>query len=264
MVCKGGGTIMPQSRLDLETVRDHLARYAFAADFAKDRYVLDMACGSGYGSALLSDKGARMVVGGDMSIEAIEVAKKLYGRPKVEFILLDATNLPFNSNSFDVIASMETIEHLEQYRDYLIECKRILKPGGVFICSTPNRGHGIHGLKSFGPDHIHEFYIDELEGLLSQYFNEVELYIQGNWRRIEKVRVTIALIIKRIIQPINSYTPKLYELIRRFYSVISFGLSRIEPSEIANWDDLLDDEHKPSLLFNGALTPKTVVAIARK
>lgn len=142
--------MMPAREITLEAIQDHLGRYAFAAEFVKEKVVLDVACGSGYGSAYLFDKGAKMVVGGDISSEAMEDARVSYVRPGVEFLLLDATKLPFADNSFEAIVSMETIEHLGQYQDYLSECKRVLKGGGVFICSTPNKGHGIPEITKFG------------------------------------------------------------------------------------------------------------------
>jgi len=145
----------PNEKINLGAFQIHLARYAFAAEFVKGKVVLDVACGWGYGSRFLFDKGARIVVGGDISAEAVECAQTFWRRQGTEFIVLDATRLPFADNSFDAIVSMETIEHLEQYKDFLSECNRVLEKGGVFICSTPNKGLGIPGIPKIHPHHIH-------------------------------------------------------------------------------------------------------------
>lgn len=260
--------MLPDDKVDLWTIRDHLGRYAFAAEFVRGKAVLDMACGSGYGSAHLFDKGAGIVVGGDISMEAIEAAKRFYNKPVIEFLLLDATRLPFADNSFEVIVSLETIEHLEQYQTYLGECRRVLKAGGVFICSTPN--------KQF-PEvtwhyHFHEFYADEFQELLSQFFTETQLYGQGYLPKIQWIKDTVIHKTKKAIQPLNSRIPKLYELMKLFYRyVIEFPYRKVfyhyphmQLSQIEDWDKILDEKYKPYPLANSLLTPRTIIAVAKK
>ena len=129
-----------------EGVKDHLARYDFASEFLKGLIVLDVACGPGYGSALLLDRGAKKVFGCDISEDKINNARKEFTHPGAAFIIGDATCLPFEESSFDAVVSMETIEHLVNYKSYLKECRRVLKNNGIFICSTPYRGYGIHSV----------------------------------------------------------------------------------------------------------------------
>ena len=96
--------------------QEHMGRYIFASRFVKDKIVLDLACGAGYGSSYLYQKGAKIVVGGDYSSLAIEHAKAHYAQQDgLFFIRFDATQLPFKDEVFDVIASFETIEHLRAY-----------------------------------------------------------------------------------------------------------------------------------------------------
>jgi len=174
----GGGAMKQETLVDLHVFEDHLARYAFASEFVKNENVLDVACGAGYGSSYLFKRGAKSVVGGEISINDVKTAQEVYGSKGVQFVALDATLLPFENEVFDAVISMETIEHLARYKDYLSECKRVLKKGGVYICSTPNKGHGIPEIKSFSPYHVHEFYIEELKNLISEYFTDVSLYGQ--------------------------------------------------------------------------------------
>ena len=89
----------------------HLKRYAFALPWCEGREVLDLGCGVGYGTAFLADS-AHRVVGGDVDAETIAYAQRRYGRPNVEFRVLDATALPFEDSSFDAVCSFETIEHV--------------------------------------------------------------------------------------------------------------------------------------------------------
>ena len=264
VVCKGGGAMMPDRELSLEGIQDHLARYAFAAEFVSGKSVLDVACGSGYGSSYLFDKGARVVIGGDISAEAIEIAGMSYRRPGGGFVLLDATRLPFADNSFEVIVSMETIEHLEQYERYLGECKRVLKGGGIFICSTPNRGHGIPEITSFGPDHVHEFYLEEFQGLLSGTFTETQFYAQGYWNRMERTKVRARLKIERAVKPFILSIPKLYRVLKFLDMRFIRRMPSMQLSQMEDFDSLLNGAQKPLPLNNGSLAPRTIIAVARK
>lgn len=156
------------------TYQEHVNRYVFASKFIKDKIVLDVACGTGYGSKYLLRKGARKVVGLDISIDAIKYAKEQYNinNEGLSFVCGNAIDLPFPDNYFDVIVSFETIEHLKEYRKFLLECKRVLKDGGLFICSTPNkRVSSPHTEKPKNPFHVKEFYPEEFNSLLAEYSN---------------------------------------------------------------------------------------------
>ena len=111
----------------------------FASGFVENKTVLDVGCGSGCGTHQFALKGAQLVVGGDISGEAIEYANTRYHDDRAYFILLDAQELPFPDNSFDTIIAFEVIEHLKRYEHFLSECNRVLRDGGKFISSTPNK-----------------------------------------------------------------------------------------------------------------------------
>lgn len=105
--------------------------------------VLDIACGDGFGVRILAQKAGR-VMGGDIDPEVIAIAQKNPENPaNVGFQITDVTKMSFPDQSFDVVTSMETIEHLKPLLDkYLSEIHRVLKPGGRFILSTPQNALG--------------------------------------------------------------------------------------------------------------------------
>jgi SAM-dependent methyltransferase len=117
--------------------QEHINRYFFVLDFVNDKSVLDVACGSGYGTKLIS-KTARFAVGIDISHEALIFAKKDTYGSNIDFILADATNLPFREGAFESVVSFETIEHLRDYQQFLQELKYALSINGTVIISTPN------------------------------------------------------------------------------------------------------------------------------
>ena len=124
-----------------EIAHEHWHRYAFARRFVTGRRVLDVACGEGYGSALLAQAAAH-VVGVDIDAHTLAHARTAYAdRRNVEFVEGSAVALPLADASADVIVSFETIEHLaesEQPR-MLAEFARVLAAEGVLILSSPNR-----------------------------------------------------------------------------------------------------------------------------
>jgi len=159
--------------------REHISRYEFAASLTRNKVVLDIACGAGYGSSFLKKKGAKMVVGGDVNRDAVEYAKEHYKGEELVFLRLDAMNLPFSKSTFDVIVSFETIEHLKDNRRFLSACKEVLKKSGLFICSTPNSLVTLSDLgRPLNPFHVHEFTVKEFFDLLSEYFRYVNIYVQ--------------------------------------------------------------------------------------
>lgn len=134
-------------RLDPAERRDHVAtqhwaRYEWAAQFLPRGRVLDCACGVGYGSALLAERGAGQVVGVDVSDEALAEARRRYPRTNVEYVQADALTLtPERHGRFDLIVCLETIEHLAEPRRLLSVFAELLAPGGLLALSCPNDAH---------------------------------------------------------------------------------------------------------------------------
>ncbi len=157
---------------------EHLHRYAFARPLVCGLTVLDAACGEGYGSALLASAAAH-VDGVDVDADAAAHARQRYGdRDNLEFHEADVTRLPFEDDRFDRIVSFETLEHLEAQDEMLAEFRRVLRPDGVLILSSPDRAEYTDRHGNDNPHHVRELYRDELEALLARHFPAVRLYGQ--------------------------------------------------------------------------------------
>jgi SAM-dependent methyltransferase len=164
---------------------EHRARYAFAAQFVRGRRVLDVACGSGYGSRLLSDAGAREVIGVDRDAAAIEYARGRYGGDGLHFVAGDAHEPPV-SGPFDAVASFETIEHLDEPGRFLRAVARLLVDDGALFVSTPYRRHTLPDGRPRNPFHRQEWRTDDFKELLQGHFRSVRLF--GQALKLEKRR----------------------------------------------------------------------------
>jgi ubiquinone/menaquinone biosynthesis C-methylase UbiE len=117
---------------------EHIHRYYSVIEkMTGTEIVLDIACGTGFGSNMLAEKASR-VIGGDIDSSIIALNKKEWQRNNLDFQILDATQLPFEDETFDILVSFETIEHSKEYDAMLNEFKRVTKPGGLLFISTPN------------------------------------------------------------------------------------------------------------------------------
>jgi ubiquinone/menaquinone biosynthesis C-methylase UbiE len=167
-----------------EIVHEHWHRYAFAQSFARGRRVLDVACGEGYGSALLAAN-ALSVTGIDISAEAVQHATARYGdaHSNLRFLQASVASLPLADRSVDLIVSFETIEHLPQslQAPMIDEFVRVLAPDGILILSSPNRPEYSPPEAPPNPFHIHELDRKELEALLAPYFSSQVWLSQRQW-----------------------------------------------------------------------------------
>lgn len=160
---------------------EHIARYQFVLPYLKGR-VLDLSCGSGYGTHLIAKKCKKTIdeiIGIDIDPEIIKYAKHEYFHPKSNFLVGDATDpsLVEKIGVFDFIVSFETIEHIENEEAILNNYNRLLKPGGTLIVSTPfGKGRGI---PSGHPFHFHQLTIGEFHDLFTERFAHVEFYYQN-------------------------------------------------------------------------------------
>jgi len=118
---------------------EHLVRYQFASKFVRNKKVLDIACGSGYGSAILAKAGAALVVGMDKDAEAVKIASAKDPLDNLIYKEGDATDIEARDAEFDVVVSFETIEHLQEQDKYAMELSRVVSDDGLVLVSTPNK-----------------------------------------------------------------------------------------------------------------------------
>ena len=175
-----GERVIP-GQVDADLLNEHLARYAFAARLSRGKQVLDAGCGAGYGSAELARKAAS-VLGIDRSAEAIAFARAQYPAPNLRFEEGDCTALPAADGSIDLVVAFEVIEHLQDWRAFLREARRVLSPAGQFIVSTPNKRYYSESRGDSGPNpfHVHEFEFEEFRAELSEVFPHVSLFLENH------------------------------------------------------------------------------------
>lgn len=166
----------------------HVATYEWVARLVAGKDVLDLGCGTGYGSRLLRERGARRVVGVDVSGEAVERAAASEGLEGVEFRRIVPTStapLPFDDDTFDVVCSIQVIEHVTDVDTYLSEVRRVLRPGGSFVCVTPDREHRLlPRQRPWNEFHVHEYERAELARLLAASFGTVDVQGMTGPRRL--------------------------------------------------------------------------------
>lgn len=163
--------------VDLPTTIEHLHRYGFALEYVKNKKVIDIACGEGYGSNILADT-ALEIIGVDISAETIELAKAKYQKQNLTFLSGSILDIPCQENCFDVAISFETLEHIRQHDEMIQELKRVLKPDGILIISTPDKFFYTDqsGLKNI--HHVKELYKSEFKNLMETHFRYCYYFYQ--------------------------------------------------------------------------------------
>jgi SAM-dependent methyltransferase len=157
---------------------EHWHRYHFARRWATGRAVLDVACGEGYGSALLA-RDAASVIGADISTDAIGHARARYASiANLRFECAPCTRLPLEAASIDLAVSFETVEHIAEQAEFLAELARVLRPGGLLVLSCPNRLEYRDKRGFENPFHVKELYREELGKLVGAHFPHTAWYGQ--------------------------------------------------------------------------------------
>jgi 2-polyprenyl-3-methyl-5-hydroxy-6-metoxy-1,4-benzoquinol methylase len=174
-----GERIIPrQGQGNLE---EHYFYYEKSLEHVGGKVVLDIACGVGWGTELLARK-ARFVLGGDIDPGAVAYARAEYLTPRSNFAFFhaDILDIPFSDETFDVVNSIETFEHVERkdVERLIAECRRVLKDGGAFLFSTPNGSKFPYHPQSpaeYRGFHFWHYTHDELSRLLSPFFARVAI-----------------------------------------------------------------------------------------
>ena len=176
-------------------------RYGWAGPYCRDKDVVEVACGTGQGLGYLQ-RLSRSVEAGDISPAIVEIARSHYG-DRVSIACFDATRMPFDDASRDVVIIFEAIYYLPSFEEFLDEVLRLLRPGGMLLIATANKD-----LSDFNPSpYSHTYYgvveLDEVlraKGFSSEFFGYVDVSKtsarQRILRPIKKLAVTLGLIPK--------------------------------------------------------------------
>jgi O-antigen biosynthesis protein len=178
-----GERFIPSKELLTDEIAfEHLHRYHSIIPFIKNKTVLDIACGEGYGTNLIG-KYAHKVYGVDLDQSCITWATEKYvpGNNNLEFKTGSVDNIPVANNSIDVVVSFETIEHVNSdiQQRFMAEVKRVLKPNGIFIISTPNTANYSNRYEHHNEFHIKEFHKEEFHSFLKTHFRHTYHFEQG-------------------------------------------------------------------------------------
>jgi GT2 family glycosyltransferase/SAM-dependent methyltransferase len=178
---------------------EHFHRYCIARDLCFGLDVLDVACGEGYGSAIVAGV-ARSVTGVNIDDGAITRACEAYQLENLRFLRGSAIGLPIDSTSIDVVVAFETLEHFRDHERFAVEVRRVLRPGGLIIVSTPDRTVYSARLENFNQNHLRELTGAEFDAYLRTHFKNVTVLYQrailgslvavvgaaGPWRSYER------------------------------------------------------------------------------
>lgn len=165
----GERLVTGQQHEHVQMIFEHLHRYYLAVDICAGRAVLDIACGEGYGSNLIAQK-ALSVIGVDNAPKVIRHAAAKYRRENLKFLTGDCLKIPLPPQSVDVVVSFETIEHISRHERFISEIKRVLRPGGILIISSPDKTEYSERYGQHNDHHVRELYRGEFLELLGRHF----------------------------------------------------------------------------------------------
>jgi len=198
--------LVPDKMQKRENDRVMYLRHVFAYEYAKnsitcDSSILDLGCGEGYGTSILSTYFVN-VIGLEVEENAVKHAIEQYQSNNCCFRVYDGRIVPFENESFDGVTSFQVIEHVKDYVGYVREAWRVLKPGGLLILTTPNRELRLEiGQKPWNRFHLREYDAMELQAVLKKAFSDVKVYgIYGNQKlqEMEFARIKTARMVAHL------------------------------------------------------------------
>lgn len=148
-----------------------IERYIFASHWCRGKSVVDASCGYGFGTSLLSALGAKEVVGLDIDDDALKYCQE--NHKNCTFFKFDLTNPLSIVRKYDVVVSIETMEHLprDKIDNYISNLKSLVNPDGIIIITTP-----IRRCKEFvyhGGTHLYEYDVNEFLEIMKSNFVKV-------------------------------------------------------------------------------------------
>ena len=164
-----GERYVPQIHGNIEL--EHMHRYLMACELASGKDVLDIASGEGYGSARLAQS-ALHVYGVDISTESVKHARSRYPLDNVSFLVGSCDRIPLPDQSVDLVVSFETIEHHDKHEEMMLEIKRVLRPGGSLLISSPDKQTYTIDTNYRNSYHIKELFASEFKELISRHFKQ--------------------------------------------------------------------------------------------
>jgi ubiquinone/menaquinone biosynthesis C-methylase UbiE len=179
MLKKTGERLIPENIHSKEEYIQYL-RHLFVYEYVKSQLtpnsqVIEIGFGEGYGSSYLAEACSH-ITAVDVEKDSVEHALAKYGSPKCSYQLYDGKTIPFPDNQFDIAISFQVIEHVPDDANFVAQMHRVLKSGGQFFITTPNKTYRLKpGQKPWNRYHIREYYPIELESVLQKSFSQVEM-----------------------------------------------------------------------------------------
>jgi len=153
---------------------------------------LDMGCGDGYGTSLLSFHN-RSLIGIDIDEKVVLRAQKRYGNYNCRFVRYNGWTIPFLDDTFDAVVSFHVIEHVRDDARFISEIYRVLKKSGIFILTTPNKIVRLPGgIKPWNVYHVREYSPSELRMVLARSFDKIDILgikAYGEAKKVEDRRI---------------------------------------------------------------------------
>jgi SAM-dependent methyltransferase len=170
-----GERTLPGLREENYWFQRHLVAYEYLLPLARGKRVLDLGSGEGYGVDLLAGV-AEEAVGVDLAPEAVYHARKTYRRRNLRFLYMDICSLDLEDDSFDLVCSLQVVEHLQKPEKLLQEARRVLRRGGMCVITTPNRLILSPGRDTpINPFHVREYDLEEFRAFMEGFFPRVEV-----------------------------------------------------------------------------------------
>jgi SAM-dependent methyltransferase len=205
-----GERLSPGSALYGVDLARHRAAYVHAILCARGETLLDLGCGTGYGTAELADAlapGIRV-----FGLDRIKPAKTSR-RDNARYVSGDLHGIPLAPETFDTITSFQVIEHLEDPTRYLEAIARLLRADGRAFITTPN----LLTSDQVNPWHVHEYEASELKQTLLRHFEEVEMLGVAPGPAVSR------------------YFEERLERIRRIMRLDPLGLRNLLPATAIDW-----------------------------